>query len=99
MKDTSIEIELNEIVHSPPTELTEDEKNLLAKQLNDSLVSKIDDGTLSSKIDDGTLERAGPRTNPLGPRPDPIDLSRYGLHNPGDIKVFLLSPAGETVKH
>lgn len=28
----------------------------------------------------------------------PINLSRFGFRNPNDIKVFLLSPAGDTVK-
>jgi effector protein LidA len=28
----------------------------------------------------------------------PINISRFGFKNPGDLKIFLLSPAGETVK-
>lgn len=28
----------------------------------------------------------------------PINLSRFGFRNPNDIKIFLLSPAGDTVK-
>ncbi|MGM9451813.1 coiled coil protein [Legionella bozemanae] len=69
--------------------LTSDEFALINEKLDSAIQSKIGAGELSfSSPKDGA-----------DPNPTTIDLSHFGLHNPEDIKIFLLSPAGETVTH
>lgn len=69
--------------------LTSDELSFINEKLDTVIQSKIDSGELSfSSPMDGA-----------DPNPSTIDLSQFGLHNPEDIKIFLLSPAGETVTH
>ncbi|QMT60710.1 hypothetical protein [Legionella sp. PC997] len=67
--------------------LTSDEFALLSEKLDASIQSKITSGELTFSSKDAD------------PNPSTIDLSQFGLHNPEDIKIFLLSPAGETVIH
>ncbi|RUR27980.1 hypothetical protein [Legionella qingyii] len=63
-----------------------------------ALINKRLDAAIQSKIDSGALGFSSPE-NQADPNPSTIDLSQFGLHNPEDIKIFLLSPAGETVTH
>ncbi|MCE0724228.1 coiled coil protein [Legionella resiliens] len=69
--------------------LTSDELALINKKL---------DAVIQSKVDSGELSFSSPKDGG-DPNPSTIDLSQFGLHNPEDIKIFLLSPAGETVTH
>ncbi|KTD72920.1 hypothetical protein [Legionella tucsonensis] len=68
--------------------LTSDELALINKKLDVAIQSKVSSGELSFSPKDGG-----------DPNPSTIDLSHFGLHNPEDIKIFLLSPAGETLTH
>lgn len=56
------------------------------------------DVAIQSQVDTGALSFSSPE-DVADPNPSTIDLSQFGLHNPEDIKIFLLSPAGETVTH
>ncbi|HHT0593848.1 TPA: coiled coil protein [Legionella anisa] len=69
--------------------LTSDELSFINEKLDTVIKSKMDTGELSFS---SPMDRADPN-------PSTIDLSQFGLHNPEDIKIFLLSPAGETVTH
>ncbi|HHF7374286.1 hypothetical protein [Legionella bozemanae] len=69
--------------------LTSDELALINEKLDSAIQAKVGSGELSfSSPGDGA-----------DPNPSTIDLSQFGLRNPEDIKIFLLSPAGETVTH
>lgn len=69
--------------------LTSDEFALMNEKL---------DAAIQSKVSAGELRFSSPKDG-IDPNPSTIDLSYFGLHNPEDIKIFLLSPAGETVTH
>ncbi len=54
---------------------------------------------LDSALDAKSQEITFTKPSPTDLEPNsPINISRFGFRNPDDLKTFLLSPAGETVK-
>ncbi|MDR3443061.1 MAG: hypothetical protein P4L65_08595 [Legionella sp.] len=62
------------------------------------------DAAIQAKVDEGGLTFGDPQNNPEqtnAQKEDPnpsINLGRFGFKNPNDLKAFLLTPAGDTVK-
>ncbi|MBI2786067.1 MAG: hypothetical protein HYX60_07095, partial [Legionella longbeachae] len=79
-----------------PGSLTKSEFDILSNKLDSVINQKFIDKSLTfSPSDvDTTSDLKGPDHKPTS-----IDLSIFGLHNPGDIKTFLLTPAGATIKY
>lgn len=71
-----------------------DAPKLTIEQINAIMNEKLN-AAIDSKEASGDLAFS----TPDNPKPSTIDLSRFGLQNPDDLRVFLLSPAGETVTH
>ncbi|WP_454781162.1 coiled coil protein [Legionella sp. WA2022007384] len=65
----------------------------------DNLIFKELDESIYSKQEAQQLRFSSSSNEELDANPSTIDLSNFGLRNPNDIKIFLLSPAGETVTH
>ncbi|MGL5743252.1 MAG: hypothetical protein ACRCXC_12325 [Legionella sp.] len=91
-----------------PITVSQHEIDLLTKKLNDRITSKMQEGDLTftqekvEPLQDSLSSSAPQKTEELtsegeGPRPTTIDLSHFGLRNPDDLRVFLLSPAGVEV--
>lgn len=68
--------------------MTHDEFNHFKQKLESSVQSKVASGELKFSMLQEVDE---------SPNPTTIDLSLYGLKNSDDLRIFLLSPAGETV--
>lgn len=99
--------------NSSSERLTQNEFDILVDQLDKSIQSKKDEGLLifssqnqeepkhdplSSKTEEKPNPTLTSSENTQEPKPTPIDLSYFGLKNPDDIKIFLLSPAGASIK-
>ncbi|KTD59323.1 coiled coil protein [Legionella santicrucis] len=89
--------ELLEIASEAP-QLTPLELETINQKLDNAIQLKQDSGELQLKQDASEL-RLSLSESDMDPNPSSIDLSKYGLKNPEDIKIFLLTPAGETVIH
>ncbi|KTC89081.1 hypothetical protein [Legionella cincinnatiensis] len=89
--------ELLEIASEAP-QLTPLELETINQKLDNAIQLKQDSGELQLKQDTSELRLSSSESD-MDPNPSSIDLSKYGLKNPEDIKIFLLTPAGETVIH
>lgn len=87
-----------ELLETPLKQLTQLELDAINQKLDEAIQLKQDSGELQLKQDASEL-RLSLSESDMDPNPSSIDLSKYGLKNPEDIKIFLLTPAGETVIH
>lgn len=91
--------ELLEIASEAPLkQFTQLELDTINQKLDEAIQLKQDSGELQLKQDSSEI-RLSLSESDMDPNPSSIDLSKYGLKNPEDIKIFLLTPAGETVIH